>query len=626
MKLVLTCLPIFNHVYTPSLSLAYLKAYVQRYAEIEVKALDLECSYFSSPFIKKKAFLYYDKMTFWDHNLKEEEKSVYEKFVSQIIAEKPDVVGFSVAHSNFQVTRYVSQKLRYLCPEIYIIYGGRHFCFRDPWRHGVAEWHKNFLDVDCIVKNEGEETLCEIVKMLKNGTRPTFCKGATLRSRDGSIIDGGNRNLIENLDTIPFPDFSDFPRENYLSDYLRMVFSRGCIGRCVYCSENDMMESIRYRSPGNVVEELKLRLSQGYRRFQLCDLALNSCLRPLLEVCQEIIAHNLGVEFTFSEFRNAPGLTKEVFELLVKAGFRTLCFGTESASQRILDRMGKGVKVETIEQNFKDAHSAGLKIIVYLMVGFPGETEESFSETIEVIRRNQEFLDGITAIAPTEICAGSIISDDPGQYDINVDTLYRTPDSWESKDGKNNLQWRRDLIERLCQCLGEFRIPMVDFSVDGNPRIPWIKKVKITESDRLKRIDSAGSPQGETEKLQLRTEYAAELTVKERHTIAAINKIILFVINVKNTGSKKWIQVGEEWVRVGCKIYKVQENKDQVVKELREELPGDIASQEEFQVLFRIIGGVLPSGKYRIKFDMVNERRFWFEDLGILPLVKEVEI
>ncbi|MFH0855970.1 MAG: radical SAM protein, partial [Candidatus Omnitrophota bacterium] len=395
MKLLLTCPPIFNHVYTPSLPLGYLKAYVQKYAEVEVKALNLEYSYFSSPFIKKSAIFYWDKIWFRDHGMKEEERPIYDKFVSQIMAERPDAVGFSVAHSNLEVTRYISQKLRYLCPKIYIIYGGRYFCLRESRRHWVVDYcHKNFPDVDCIIKNEGEETLCEIVKTLKSGLKPTFCKGATLRSDNGAIIDGGNRDLIKDLDTIPFPDFSDFPRENYLSDYVRILFSRGCIGQCVYCVENDMMGTIRYRSPGNVVEELKLRLSQGYKKFQVCDLAVNSCLRPLLDICKEIIAHKLDVEFVFVEFRNAPGLTKEVFELLVKAGFGTLCFGTESGSQRILDSMGKGVKVKTIDQNFKDAHSAGLKVILYLMTGFPGETEETFLETIDLIRRNQEFLDG----------------------------------------------------------------------------------------------------------------------------------------------------------------------------------------------------------------------------------------
>ncbi|KPK97623.1 MAG: hypothetical protein AMJ95_08040 [Omnitrophica WOR_2 bacterium SM23_72] len=625
MKLLLTCPPIFNHVYTPSLPLGYLKAYVQKNAEVEVKVLDLEYSYFCSPFIKKRVSLYFDKMAFCDHGMKEEEKPIYDKFVSQIIAEKPDAVGFSVAHSNFEITRYISQKLKYICSKVYIIYGGRYFCVREPYRPWVAIWHKNFLDVDCIVKNEGEETLCELVKTLKNGIKPTFCKGTTLRSSNGAIIDGGNRDLIKNLDTIPFPDFSDFPRENYLSDYMRMLFSRGCIGRCAYCVENDMMGTIRYRSPGNVVDELKLRLSQGYRKFQLCDLALNSCLRPLLDICQEIIANKLDVEFVFAEFRNAPGLTKDVFELLYKAGFRTLCFGTESGSQRILESMGKGIKVKTIDQNFKDAHSAGLKVIVYLMVGFPGETEETFLETIDLVSRNQEFLDGVTAISATEICASSIITDDPGKYGLNVATLYHIPDAWESTDGKNNLQWRRSLEQRLCQHFGGLRIPMTNFLVDGNPRIPKTKK-KLADSERLRRLGQVSFSKNETEIAKLRSEYAAQLTVKEKYIITSVNKIVGLVVDIKNTGSKKWVQGEEEWFRVGCKIYNLQENNDQVFKELREEVPGDIASGEGFQVLFRIVGGSLPKGKYRLKFDIVNERKFWFEDLGILPFVSYIEL
>ena len=65
----------------------------------------------------------------------------------------------------------------------------------------------------------------EIAAVLKKGIRPAFCKGASVR-KDNEIIDGGDRCLIEDIDAIPFPDFSDFIKEDYLADYIRIIFSK----------------------------------------------------------------------------------------------------------------------------------------------------------------------------------------------------------------------------------------------------------------------------------------------------------------------------------------------------------------------------------------------------------------
>jgi radical SAM superfamily enzyme YgiQ (UPF0313 family) len=624
MKLVLTCLPVFNHVFTPPLSLAYLKAYVQRYGDVKVKTLDLEPSYFSSSIIKQSSILYWDKIWYRDYDFKEKEKPILDKFVQKILSGEPNAAGFSVAHSNFFFTRYVSQEIKRINPEIYIIYGGRYFCLRQPWRHWVAQWHKNFPDVDCIVKNEGEETLKEIAEALKKGIKPTYCKGATIRIGD-SIVDSGTHNLIEDIDAIPYPDFSDFPKQDYLADYIRMVFSRGCIGQCVYCVENDTMGTVRYRSPHNVLEELKLRLSQGYRKFQLCDLTLNSRIQPLLDICRKIVEEKLDVEFVFSEFRNAPHLTPEVFALLYRAGFRTVCFGTESGSQRILDSMGKGVRVETIENNFKDAHNEGLRVILYLMVGFPGETEETFLETIDMLRRNRNFIDGITAIAPTEICGGSKIHDKLENYDLNTATLFNYPDTWESKDGKNSFQWRKSLADRMYQHLMDFAIPMVDFSLDGNPRIPVFKSNMLSPKE-VREYKEKILLQEVFDRLKLKSEYAAELRINEKHIDTAINKNIIFLLEVINTADREWRRGGDDWIRVGCKVYDLQKTDSAPLMELRQDLPGTIKKGERFQVIFRIINGSMPQGKYRLKFDIVNECQFWFEDLGSVPLVEDIKL
>ncbi|MFA5389408.1 MAG: radical SAM protein [Candidatus Omnitrophota bacterium] len=594
---------------------------MQQDKEITVKALDLEVFFYHSDLICGNSLLYWEYIYNRVHPCDDESIIMLDQAVNRILSEKPDVVCFSIAHSNISFTRYIARQIKKAAPDIYIIYGGRYFCVRKPWRFWIKELHKDFFEADCIIKNEGEAALMEIAAVLKKRIKPVLCKGATLR-KGNEIIDGGDRCLIENIDTIPFPDFSDFKKENYLADYIRIIFSRGCAGRCVYCVENDTMGSFRTRSPGNIIDEITLRIADGYRKFQITDLAVNLRARDLSEICRAIIKKRFDIEFIFSEFRHSPDLTRDVFKLMRKAGFKTICFGTESGSQTILDKMAKGVRVATMGRNFRDAHSAGLNVISYIMVGFPGETEDTFLETMEMIGRNKNFIDGITAINATEICAGSLMHDNIKSYDINTETLFRYPDVWESGSRDNCIRWRAGLVERLHRYIEDTGIPMVDFIGNGNPEIPEIAK-KITSVSRYKKINSARAGIKTTKSL---SDYSASLRLSRKPVYFPGTKSILFFLDIVNAGSKAWEWNDRDWIKVGCRIFNEHCGDGSPVKELRKELPHSVKKNEKFQILFRVDCDLLPEGKYELKFDMINELQFWFEDLGSPSLKETIDI
>ena len=472
-KIVLTALPYYNHVYAPSIQLGYLKSYLEQDSEISVRAIDSELIFFNSDVIRKNAQLYLERIGSPVADFGEKEKHALESMVKAILSEKPDAVGFSVIHANYEFTRYIAKRLKETMPSIFIIYGGLRFCMRDQWSHYVYAWHKDLSEVDCIIKGEGELTFMELAQSLKKGIIPDFCAGTTLR-KNGTVMDCGLRPLVEDLDSIPFPDFKDFPKEDYLSNYTKILFSRGCPGRCAFCTENYTMGMIRSRSPENIIKEIKLRLSHGYTKFQACDFALNSDISCLKKVCKTILEEKIRVEFVFGQFRHSTNMDKEVFCLLRKSGFDTIYFGTETASQSILNKMSKGVKVKTIENNIKDASKEGLKTVIFLMVGFPGETEDTFLESVVFIKNNAKYINAVQHVAPVTINAGSRIHDNLSLYGLDKTTLFKNPDIWESLDGKNNFEWRYSLKERMQRCLNESGISDVVFSEDGNPRISGI--------------------------------------------------------------------------------------------------------------------------------------------------------
>jgi len=620
MKAALTMLPFSNHLFTPPIQLAYLKAYLQQDKDIEVKILDLEVNCYKSSLINRDTQLYWERLWNTPAEIQEKDIPYLDSAVESIIAQKPDLVGFSVTNTNNLFTRYVSEKIKRIDPGIYIVYGGRRFCLRRQWRYIIKEWHRGMPDVDCVVKNEGEAALKEIIRQLKTRGRPDHCRGTTIR-QNNQIVDGGDRAYIENLDTIPFPDLSDFVGEEYLSDYIRILFSRGCSGRCSYCVENDYMaEEVRYRSPQNITDEIKLRLSQGYRRFQSCDLCINSDQKKLEETCKLIINQGLNVEFIFGEFKHSPLLTKEVFGLLRKAGFRTAVFGTESASQVILNKMRKGVKCAVIEHNIKDAYNSGLEVVLYLMVGFPGETEETFRETVDLLKRNKRYIDAIGFAAPTTICWGSGIHDNFGDYDLNPDTLLRQPDRWASSDGKNRYSWRLELSKRMEYYMAEAGVPLVIFNHDGNPRIPQLAMRVPGATHRAR----SGSINLKSRRTAINSnDFSADLQVNN----VPDKGPAVFALEITNRGRREWKKSGEDWIRIGCRIYREGDDDNIPVLESRQDLPRDsILPSDTFYTSFLLHRGELEKGRYRVKFDMVNEYKFWFEELGSSPLIEYMEL
>ena len=179
-KVVLTMMPFFNHVFTPPIPLAYLKAYLQQNKDITVRTIDLEARCYRSDLIKQDRGLYWQKV--WSQvpaRIGDKEKKFLDTAVERILVHNPDVVGFSISDNNRIFTSYVAERLKKIHPRVYIIYGGRRFCRRKGWRCIVGKLHKDLPEVDCIVKNEGEAALLEVVTAINSGSRPEYCRGAT---------------------------------------------------------------------------------------------------------------------------------------------------------------------------------------------------------------------------------------------------------------------------------------------------------------------------------------------------------------------------------------------------------------------------------------------------------------
>ncbi|MDO9536978.1 MAG: B12-binding domain-containing radical SAM protein [Thermoplasmata archaeon] len=178
-------------------------------------------------------------------------------------------------------------------------------------------------------------------------------------------------------------DFSHYPVEDYLSK--EMIYpirsSYGCCHKaCAFCTHHDNvpykeidLDDIKDTILKNRIKNLFF-IDDTIPANRLSELA--AMLKPL------------GVNW-WCQTRPTSDLLGNFGELR-KGGLTSISFGIESGNQRILDSMGKGTNVGEIKKVLAESHQAGIKNIIFIMFGFPGETEETFYDTMNFLRDNRE--------------------------------------------------------------------------------------------------------------------------------------------------------------------------------------------------------------------------------------------
>jgi len=221
---------------------------------------------------------------------------------------------------------------------------------------------------DKVIVGEGEESVLEIFSGKKK------------------II---QKPLIKDIDSIPFPDWHGLPLEKYTAPtrrhpYLKVMTSRGCPWACVYCFKGIFGRTYRMRSAKNVVDEIEhLMKEYGTKEIAFIDDNFSQNRARTLEICREIIQRKIKIDWTCPNGVRVDTLDLSLLKLMKKAGCYQLSFGIESGNQQVLDKVGKGIKLEQVENAVKWAKQAGIETIGFFMIGLPFDSEETMQQTID---------------------------------------------------------------------------------------------------------------------------------------------------------------------------------------------------------------------------------------------------
>lgn len=272
-----------------------------------------------------------------------------------------DIFAFSTYSVTYPRTLRIRDIAKKINPNAVTIAGGPHVSAIPQ------ECQKDF---DIIICREAEHAFLEVMKSLEQG------------KTTGKIIIGKSE---ANLDNLPFPDYSLVDLKSYSrvvegSQSISLISSRGCPFKCPFCNSRIFVRGeLRLRSPENVVRELQhLMHTFRTRSFRFSDDLFTLSPERISEMCRAL----QPLQIRYRVFARSTGITKDAAQNLYASGCRHIAIGIESMSDRMLKILDKRTTLEINRQALENAKVAGLKVRIYMLVGFPGETEELFEESL----------------------------------------------------------------------------------------------------------------------------------------------------------------------------------------------------------------------------------------------------
>src|SRR4051812_14975082 len=255
--------------------------------------------------------------------------------------------------------------------------------------------YEMYLDkgADFILLGEAELTLLELVKALSNGETNFLSIQGLAYKQNGNLIKTVKRNVLKELDTLPFPAWDLIDIEPYRKMWMNSAgyFSmnigttRGCPFKCNWCAKPIYGNRYNSRSPENVVAELKmLKEKFHFDHMWFCDDIFG--LKPGWVNHFADLVNKENLKFKFKIQARADLLLQENYiRDLARAGCDNIWMGAESGSQKILDAMDKGTTVEQIFEATRLIKKHAMKPCFFIQFGYLGETKEDIEKTIKMI-------------------------------------------------------------------------------------------------------------------------------------------------------------------------------------------------------------------------------------------------
>ena len=337
---------------SPSLALAFLAGELERH-NVEVRVLDFVVFPYSVE------TLHYELQHF-----------------------KPHVTGITAVTMTFEHAADILDQTKRVLPQTTTVCGGPHITY------DAENALKKHPAIDIAVLGEGEGTLVEIVRAIESDRALDTVAGLVFRNGDRAIRTACRKPMDINRLPLPARHLMPLGRYRTLGLPLTLTTSRGCPYKCSFCVGRKMGgESVRYRSPDLVADELEQIVSVGFHQVNIADDLFTANHRHCRKICNEILRRELPIRWT--AFARGDTVSETLLKQMKAAGCQAISFGVESANPGILAAIRKGIMPQQVIKAVELCLQTGVTPYASFILGLPGETAETLQETVTFARKLQ---------------------------------------------------------------------------------------------------------------------------------------------------------------------------------------------------------------------------------------------
>lgn len=310
-----------------------------------------------------------------------------EVIIQAIQRQQPALVGLSfLSTTSYPYAKLLARQIRAVDTKVKLAFGG---VFASLSAQLVKA---QCPEVDFVCRGDGEQLILDLLDRLDD---PQDVGGLTW-AKDGLVVSNPNRTMERNLDQWPFPDREslpldfvesmplDVPAVLSMERFTTMQTSRGCPWPCVFCDIPIFNEGKwRSRSPQHVTAEFTYLQELGYGSVYFVDDHFLLQPKRIEAICKGVVDNGITIQWGCEG--RVDSVAQHLFPAMAKAHCRTLMFGVESGSQKILDRLKKEQTLKEVETAVVNAKQAGIEIVHgFFTVGNPDETVEDMHATFDL--------------------------------------------------------------------------------------------------------------------------------------------------------------------------------------------------------------------------------------------------
>ena len=426
-------------------------------------------------------------------NLNHEDGDIKNILKVELAQQNYDVVATGHIWHGYNVAKEIINSVRMFSNKSKIILGGA-LVTSEP------ELVMNELKVDYGIIGEGEVTILELLECIEQKNDPQLVDGIIYFDDENKLITTNKRELITDLDSLPYPDFDSFDYDKYLdemypnqiyinnlNDYPRayvILASRGCPFQCTFCYHS--LGRYRERSVKNVLEEIRWAV----KKYKINVLTVNDDTfginkKWLNEFCDGMKKLNDETPWNinWSCQMVVSSVTEDSLRRLKEAGCFVISYGFESYSAEVLKSMKKPATPEQIDYALKKTWEAGIAVQGNFLFGDPAETEKTAQQTFNYWTEECQGQIQLTFVQPY---AGSKIYEQclkKGLITDKVDYMSRAcvqKEVWFNMTDKmtnNEVTWMKNTALNL-RASGHCRVAIPKFIGPWSKENRWIITVE----------------------------------------------------------------------------------------------------------------------------------------------------